>query len=137
MPTSERVRQLIHYVESGRTEEALQEFYTEDAAMAENLAPPTQGRAANLQREQQFFAHVKNVNEYRAVSFLVDGDRSAIHWILDVTNDAGQRLRLDEIAWQLWRGDRIQNERFVYDSNSVMVNGDATAQPGETTHAGC
>ena len=28
MPTQERVQQLIHYVESGRTEDALDEFYT-------------------------------------------------------------------------------------------------------------
>src|SRR5690348_5338601 len=48
MPTQEAVRQLIHYVESGRTEDALDEFYTDDVTMAENLNPPTTGKAANI-----------------------------------------------------------------------------------------
>jgi hypothetical protein len=133
MPTNEHVRELIRYVESGRTADALKKFYAEEVTMAENLAPPTKGREPNLKREQDFFAHVKQVHEYRAVSFLVDRDRSAIHWILDITNDVGQRMRLDEIAWQLWRGDQIIEERFVYDSNSVLMT-----QPSreEEAHAG-
>jgi hypothetical protein len=121
MPTRERVQQLIQCVESGRTEDALRDFYTDDIKMSENRSPPMQGKAANLKREQEFFAQVKQVNEYRAVSFLAGSDRSAIHWILDITNQDGQRLRLDEIAWQVWRGDKICEERFVYDPSTVPV----------------
>lgn len=122
MPTEERVQQLIQCVESGRTEDALEEFYTDDVAMSENLSPPTKSRAANIKREREFFAQVKEVNEYRAVSFLAGPDRSAIHWILDITNKQGQRMRLDEVAWQSWRGDRIFEERFIYDPNTVQID---------------
>jgi len=127
MPTQERVQQLIHYVESGRTEDALDEFYTDDVTMAENLNPPTRGKAANIKRERDFLAQVRQFHEYRAVEFLVGEDRSAIHWILDVTNQQGQRMRLDEVAWQSWRGDRIFAERFVYDPNTVLVGTEVTA----------
>lgn len=125
MPTEERVQQLIRLVESGRVQEALEEFYTDDVAMSENLNPATKGKFANMEREREFFAQVTQVNEYRAVSFVAGRDRSAIHWILDITNQQGQRMRLDEVAWQFWRGDQICEERFLYDPNTVLVGAKA------------
>jgi ketosteroid isomerase-like protein len=128
MPTRERVQKLIDFVESGRTEDALKEFYTDDVEMSENLNPATKGKSANIKRERDFLAQVKEIHEYRATSFIAAGDRSAIHWILDVTNNQGQRLRLDEVAWQSWRGDRIFQERFIYDPNTVLVSSGTSVQ---------
>ena len=102
-------------------------FTPHDVTMAENLNPPTTGKAANIKRERDFLAQVKHFHEYRAVEFLIGEDRSAIHWIFDVTTQQGQRMRLDEIAWQFWRGDRIFAERFVYDPNTVLVGTEVTA----------
>ena len=122
MPTIERVRELVRYVESGRTEEALMEFYTGDVAIAENLLEPTIGLEANVARERAFAFGVSSVNEYRAVSFLIGDDQSAINWSIDLSLKDGRRLRLNEIAWQDWRGDRICKERFVYDTATVPVH---------------
>ena len=122
MPTMERVRELVRYVESGRTEEALMEFYTSDVVMAENLLEPTIGREANVARERAFALGVSSVNEYRAVSFLIGDEQSAINWSIDLSLKDGRRLRLNEIAWQDWRGDRICKERFVYDTATVPVH---------------
>lgn len=120
MPTVERLAELIRYVESGRTEEALMKFYTDDVAMAENLLAPTIGRRANISRERAFALRLVRVNEYRAVSFLTGDHHSAINWSIDFLLVDGQRLRLNEIAWQEWRGDRICKERFVYDSATMF-----------------
>jgi ketosteroid isomerase-like protein len=47
--------------------------------------------------------------------FGIDGDTVFIHWIFDMVAKDGSIRRLDEIAMQQWRGDRIFRERFYYD----------------------
>ena len=37
------------------------------------------------------------------------------HYLFEMTTMAGDRLRMDEIAYQVWRGDRIVSERYFYD----------------------
>jgi len=66
-----------------------------------------------------FALGVSSVNEHRAVAFLIGDDQSAINWSIDLSLKDGRRLRLNEIAWQHWRRDRICRERFVYDSATL------------------
>jgi len=53
--------------------------------------------------------------------FLVDGDNVVINWIFDATGKDGITRRLNELALQRWEGDRIAEERFVYDSASAWT----------------
>jgi hypothetical protein len=46
---------------------------------------------------------------------VVEGDHVAIHWIFELTGLSGKVHRIDEIALQEWRGDKIFRERFFYD----------------------
>lgn len=121
MPSNARVQELIVYVQTGRILEAIEEFYADDVVMQENTAPPTAGKAANAKREAAFLADVAEVHENRAVAFVVDGDRAVIHWIFDFTARDGRRYRMDQVASQTWRGDRIVHERFYYDSASLAA----------------
>ena len=120
MPSRERVQQLIQYVEQGRTLEAIEEFYADDVAMQENRGEPTRGKSANLARERQFYGSIQ-LHEFRAKSFVVDGDRSAIEWVIEFTTGDGQRLRMEEVAYQTWRGDKIVHERFYYDTATLAA----------------
>ncbi len=43
-------------------------------------------------------------------------DRVVVNWIFDFTGKDGITRRLNELALQTWRGDRVQDERFVYDT---------------------
>ena len=54
---------------------------------------------------------------------LVDGDRVAIRWLFEFEFLDGRTLRLDEIAWQRWRGDRIVEEKFFYDPAQLAPPG--------------
>ena len=119
MPTKQRVQDLISYVERGRFPEGIAEFYADDVVMQDNLNPPTVGKAANVERERGFVAYIAELHESRALDVIVDGDRAVIHWLLDFTGTDGKRSRLDQLAFQLWDGDRIVRERFVYDSATV------------------
>jgi hypothetical protein len=38
---------------------------------------------------------------------VVEGDHVAIHWIFELTDKSGKVRRVDEVAWQQWRGDKI------------------------------
>jgi ketosteroid isomerase-like protein len=126
MPSRERVRDLVAYVERGRILEAIDEFYADDVVMQDNHAPPTVGKAANREREQAFAALIAEVHENRAAAVLVDGDRAVINWRFDFTGTDGTRYRFDQLAFQSWKGDRIVNERFYYDSATLVV-GEAKA----------
>jgi hypothetical protein len=119
MPNRERVQELISFAEQGKLEEAQREFYTEDATQQENGNAPRIGLAARLEADQDFIAKVAEVHLFKADSFVIEGDRVAINWVFEFTGTNGHRNRIDEIAYQVWQGDRIQSERFFYDTASL------------------
>jgi hypothetical protein len=114
MPSRARVDEFIAVVESGDHAGAIERFYTEDASMQENAAPPRVGRDDLVAHERAVLARMQQVDSQAVVS-TVDGDHVAIHWIFELTDIAGNVHRVDEVALQEWRGDRIFRERFFYD----------------------
>ena len=121
MPSRERVQTLISYVEQRREVEAIREFYAVDAQTQENNAPPTVGLEALVEKEASFLASLTAMHVAQAVSFVVEGDRAAINWVFEFSYPNGQRIRMDEIAYQLWEGDKIVRERYYYDTASLRV----------------
>ncbi len=115
MSIRESVQQLIALVERGEFLEAIERFYAEDATMQENGDPPRVGLPALLANERQALANVQTWHVKHAESYVVDGDRSAIHWLFDMSDAAGKHRTFDEIAWQEWRDGKIIHERFFYD----------------------
>ncbi len=115
-----RVNELVDWIQQGRIMDAMREFYADDVSMQDNSNPPTLGLTSNLEREQAFVESVAEIHENRAAEMVIDGDHAVIHWLLEFTNIQGQRLRLDQLALQKWKGDKIVSERFVYDSAAVI-----------------
>jgi hypothetical protein len=114
MPRRARVEDFIRTIERGQFLEALSEFYAEDMTAQENTQPPRVGRAAQFANEEAALKRMR-FDVIKAVSFLIDGDRVAIHYNFEMTTVNGDRLRMDEIAYQLWQGDEIVSERYFYD----------------------
>jgi len=117
---SELVSQLVAHVTQGKILEAYDALYAENVVMQENNNPPTVGKAANRVREEQFVGSVKEVHENRAANVLVDGNKAVIEWVLEFTNQDGVRLKFDQIALQTWENGQITEERFFYDSGSLV-----------------
>jgi ketosteroid isomerase-like protein len=115
MPTRERVRALIDLVERGRFIDALDSFYHQDASIQENLDPPRHGLDTLVRGEQRVMAAHREIQTRPARMVLVEGDRVVINWIFDFVDHEGRAFTLDELALQLWRGERIIEERFYYD----------------------
>jgi len=111
MPTRARLDEFIAVVVSGDHAGAIERYYTEDASMQENAAPPRVGRDGLVER----MAKVVSV----CVSSTLEGDRVAIHWNFELTGKDGKVRRFDEVALQQWRGERIFRERFFYDPTKI------------------
>jgi ketosteroid isomerase-like protein len=114
MPSRARVDDFIAVVEAGDHAGAIERYYTEDASMQENAATPRVGRDGLVAHERGVLARMSHVYS-KAMSSVVEGDNVAIHWIFELTDKSGNVLRVDEVALQQWRGDRIFRERFFYD----------------------
>jgi ketosteroid isomerase-like protein len=115
MPSRERVAALIARVEQGKYVEALQEFYADDATMQENGNSPRAGLKALVEHERGVMAAFKEIRTLPVKTLLVDGDHVTIQWVFEFTRPDGTRFRMDELALQRWRGDRVVEERFYYD----------------------
>ena len=114
MPSREHLNEFIAVVESSDHAGAIERYYTEDSSMQENAAPPRVGRDVLVARERGVLALMSHIHS-KAMSSVVEGDHVAIHWIFELTDKAGKVRRVDEVALQEWRGDKIFRERFFYD----------------------
>ena len=121
MPTAATLEQFIARVESNAHVEAIQEFYTPDATMQENNSPPRVGRDTLVESERRALARAKSVTSQCVRPVFVDGDRVVIRWIFEFTYPDGSRMRLEELAYQRWEGERIAEEKFFYDPAQMKV----------------
>lgn len=121
MPSRTVVEDFIATIERGQFLEALPRFYAEDMIAQENNSPPRVGRAVQTANEEAVLKRMR-FDSIRAVSFLVDGDRVAINYVFEMTTADGDHLRMDEVAYQLWRGNQIVNERYFFDPAQRLPN---------------
>ena len=119
MPSREHVEAFVKMVEAGEFVEAMEAYYADDATMQENNEPPRIGLPALIAHERH---NIKTYGRSKARSLsppVIDGDRVVIHWEF-VSRTAGDAVvRLEELALQTWRGDRIASERFFYDPRQM------------------
>lgn len=120
MPATATVDAFIKTVEDGRYVEAIERYYAPEASMRENGAEPRQGLAALVANEQAVLARFATIKASRLGPVLVDGDQVAITWAFDFALPDGGALRLEEVAWQRWDGDKVVEERFFYDPRQLQ-----------------
>ena len=115
MPSAATLERFIARVESNAHVEAIEEFYTEDASMQENLQPPRVGRDTLVAHERRALAMAASVRSECVRPVLVNGDRVVVRWIFEFTGHDGSVRRIEELAYQHWQGERIRQEQFFYD----------------------
>lgn len=130
MPTTDTLERFIARAESNAHVEAIQEFYSEDASMQENMAPPRAGRDALVAREAATLARAASVQSNCVRPVFVYGDLVVIRWIFEFVWKDGSTARIEELAYQRWAGERIAQEQLFYDpAQFVPVPG----QPAQAT----
>jgi ketosteroid isomerase-like protein len=121
MPSLARVQAFVRAVREGRYVEAIEDFYVEDATMQENLGALRQGRDALIQHEKGVLGSLKSMATHDVGAVLIDGDRVVVNWVFEMTGQDGSVRRMDELALQTWRGDRIAEEQFYYDPGQMAT----------------
>lgn len=115
MPSAQALERFIARVESNAHVDAIEEFYTEDASMRENMNAPRVGRDALVASERAVLARMRSVQSRCVRPVFVDADRVVVRWIFRFEGNDGRVREIEELAYQLWRGDRIAQEQFFYD----------------------
>jgi SnoaL-like domain len=119
MPTTDTLNRFIAQVESNAHDAAIEAFYTENASMQENNAPPRVGRDLLVANERKVLARAKSVRSQCIRPVFVEGDRVVIRWVFEFEWLDGGHTRIEELAYQRWEGERIAEEKFFYDPAQV------------------
>ncbi len=120
MPTHQTLDRFIDRVEQNTHVEAIEEFYTEDASMQENMAPPRVGRYTLAAQEAATLARASSVSSSCVRPAFVNGDHVVIRWVFEFTWKDGTSSRIEELAYQRWECERIAQEQFFYDPRQFV-----------------
>jgi ketosteroid isomerase-like protein len=121
MPSAARVRSFIARVEQEDYVGALMHFYHEDAIVQENHGEIRKSRDALVTHEMDLLVRYGRIPIRKVERFAVNGDHVFINWIFEL-NIPGHGMRtLDEVAMQIWDGDRIRSERYYYDPAQIRI----------------
>jgi ketosteroid isomerase-like protein len=107
----EDIKQLVL---QGQALEAIEKYYADDVVMQENETPATVGKAANLEREKEFFSKVVEFRgaEVKNVAF---GDNVIFsEWLLDYTHADWGKRTYHQVSVQQWKDGKVVHERFYY-----------------------
>lgn len=115
MPSRDTLERFIARVEQNAHAEAIEEFYCEDGAIRENMAPPRVGRDRLVAGEKAVLARARSVRSECVRPVLVDGPIVVIRWIFEFEWLDGSTTRMEELAYQRWQGEQIAEEQFFYD----------------------
>jgi hypothetical protein len=110
----EALKDLNNLVLNGQALEAFDKYYHDEVSMQENHLPPTVSKAANREREIQFF---NNITEFRGaeVKNLAVGDGiSYVTWQYDYTHREWGVRNYTQVAVQQWKDGKIIHEQFIY-----------------------
>jgi hypothetical protein len=114
-PSPEVLERFIARVESNDHVGAIRDFYAPDATMRENQQPPRAGREALMAREAQVLEQAASVRSSCVRPVFVSDDRVVIRWVFEFEWKTGKSMRMEELAYQRWEGERIVEEQFFYD----------------------
>jgi ketosteroid isomerase-like protein len=121
MPTNETLERFVAMVVDGKHDQAIEDFYTPDASMQENLDPPRVGSDSLVARERAVMASFKSIGTECVRPFFVNGDHVVIRWVFEFQRADGGKMRMEELAHQRWQGEKIVEERFYYDPKQMQV----------------
>lgn len=118
--TQSEIRQSLEDLNSlvlqGKSIEAFQKYYHEEVAMQENENAPTIGKAANLQRELEFYGNVTEFRGAHPLKVAVGEDYSMVEWHYDYTHKDWGAKNYTQISVQEWKDGKIIKEKFYYNN---------------------
>jgi len=120
MPTQATLDRFIARVEENAHADAIEEFYAPNASMQENNLPPRVGRDALVANERAVLARARSVKSQCVRPVFANGDYVVVRWIFEFEFKDDTRIRMEELAYQRWEGERIAEEKFFYDPRQLQ-----------------
>lgn len=115
----QRLNDLLDHIRQGKIIEAMNEFYHRDAVMQDNANPPTEGLAANIEREKQFMSGVKEWKGFEVKATETSDNVTLYESTLDFIAINGQPVRMEQVSVAKWRNGKIIQERFYYETGKL------------------
>src|SRR5215813_7640576 len=115
----QRVNDLFGFIRQGKIIEAMNEFYDRDTVIQDNANPPTKGLAANIEREKQFLAGVKEWKGFNVTASGVGDHVTFYESVIDFIATNGQTMHLEQVSVARWKNGKIVHERFYYDTGKT------------------
>lgn len=116
MTYKQKAQALYDMIFAGKLLEAFEQYYHEDVVMTEMGEEPRKGKAINREYELKFLSMVKDVHGAGIDAIAADEDNKTVmieNW-MDVTFQDGNRVKIAQVAVQVWDGDWIVEERFYH-----------------------
>jgi len=98
----------------GKAMEAFEKFYGDDVMMQENETPATVGKAANRDRELDFFSKLTEFRGADVKAVAYGEDVIISEWFLDYTHSEWGKVTHDQVSVQRWKDGKVVHERFYY-----------------------
>jgi len=98
----------------GKAMEAFEKFYGDDVVMQENETPATVGKAANRDRELDFFSKLTEFRGADVKAVAYGEDVIISEWFLDYTHSEWGKVTHDQVSVQRWKDGKVVHERFYY-----------------------
>lgn len=108
-----REAELNACLEAGQFRSALEQFFANDAELAEVGQPATVGKKANLMREGAFLQALATISA-RRLGGAVQGDTSFSEWRYEMTFKSGRSHGYEQVARRRWRDGLVVREDFFH-----------------------
>ncbi len=115
MPTTETLERFIAVIESNKHDEAIENFYSDDATMQENQMAPRKGKRLLVANERKVLARAHSVHSECIRPVFVNSDHVVLRYKFRFDWKDGTFTEMEELALQRWEGELIAEEKFFYD----------------------
>jgi hypothetical protein len=108
------IKDLNELVLNGKALEAFEKYYHDDVSMQENHLTPTVSKAANREREKEFFDGITEFRNAKVKGLAVGDNISYVTWEYDYTHREWGLRNYTQVSIQQWKDGKIIHEQFVY-----------------------
>lgn len=112
----EKAKNMSDMVAQGKMLDAFDKYYSKDVVMIEATGEVRKGKEANRKFQNDFVGMMKELHGSGVTAITAD-EKTGVTMIeswMDLTFQDGNRVKMEEVAVQKWKGDQIVNERFYY-----------------------
>lgn len=110
----EKISTVNDMILQGKALEAFDQFYHDDVVMQENNNPVIKGKAANRQREEEFFDAITEFRGAQPLKVTIGENTTMVEWHFDYTHKDWGIRNYNQIAVQEWQDGKIIKEKFYY-----------------------